>query len=61
MYAGGAGGAGSPGLGAGEEVQLRGMILSMVDEPLVLVVKLADRRARTKLAPLASLDSRQRL
>ena len=41
MAAGGAGGA--PALGKEEEGQLRGMILSMVDEPLVLVVKLADR------------------
>lgn len=31
------------GLGRGEETQLRSLILSMIDEPLVLVVKLADR------------------
>ena len=34
-----------PVLSKEEEVALRDMILSMVDEPLVLVVKLADRRA----------------
>ena len=31
------------GLGREEETQLRSLILSMIDEPLVLVVKLADR------------------
>ena len=31
------------GLGRSEETQLRSLILSMIDEPLVLVVKLADR------------------
>ncbi len=32
-----------PALGAEDEDQLRKMILAMVDEPLVIVVKLADR------------------
>lgn len=41
MFAGSEG----PVLSKEEEVALRDMILSMVDEPLVLVVKLADRRA----------------
>lgn len=41
MYVGG--GAPPPELSAEEEADLRNMILAMVDEPLVLVVKLADR------------------
>ena len=51
------GGAGS--MRAEEVDQLRHMVLSMVDEPLVIVVKLADRCVRTYFGCLSKLTGHQ--